>query len=68
MKKGKYEAGKEQPAEEVQERTPESFWSSVMLYVHDLLYIRANIYRSENKVSPLRGREPYRRSNRRMNA
>ena len=39
MKKGKYEAGKEQPAEEVQEHTPESFWSSVMLYVHDLLYI-----------------------------
>ena len=28
----------------------------------------ATISRSEIKVSPLRGREPYRRSNRRMNA
>ena len=39
MKKGKYEAEKEPPAQKTQERSPEDFWKSVMLYVHDLLYL-----------------------------
>lgn len=39
MKKGKYESQKETVTEEVVERTPQNFWKSVMLYVHDLLYL-----------------------------
>ena len=39
MKKGKYEAEKEPVSEDAAERTPQNFWKSVMLYVHDLLYL-----------------------------
>ena len=39
MKKGKYEAENEQVSEEAAERSPQNFWKSVMLYVHDLLYL-----------------------------
>lgn len=45
MKKGKYEAGKQTPDAsndlnaEATEYSPESFWKSVMLYFHDLVYL-----------------------------